>query len=370
MTKKNENKNKPQIIKIKKICVNLYNLWTNKQGGIEMKKIVLFLIIILFVFTVMQSKRITVLKEVSKPNLMVAGNDRLYITEGATIYIYSSKDFQLLKKFGKRGEGPGEFNIPDIGAPLIVFPFDGKLMVNSNARVSFFSKDGEFIEEFKVLPFLVYQPFGNSYIGTGNAVDEKGQMVLSLNLYNAKFERVKELYKTDMVMGASVSFNFPITTFDFPVYKDRIYIAAGKEGFVIEVFDNKGNKLYRIKKDYQQLPVPEEYKKKTMEWCKIYFKQYWDMFRNRISFKEYYPAVQRMVVTDDRIYILTFKKQNEDTECIIFDLEGNEQKRVYLPLPQTYGTEIPIFDIHNQGFYYLVENEDEEVWELHRKDVK
>ena len=75
----------------------------------------------------------------------------------------------------------------------------------------------------------------------------------------------------------------------------------------------------------------------------------------------------RMSVTDDRIYILTYKKQQENTECLIFDLKGKEQKRVYLPLPQVYGTEIPIFGILNNCFYYLVENEDEETWELHVK---
>lgn len=125
--------------------------------------------------------------------------------------------------------------------------------------------------------------------------------------------------------------------------------------------------MYRITKDYKQLKVPEEYKKRTMKWYKNNFKQFWSFFKDRISFKNDYPAVQRMVVTDDRIYILTYKKQQENTECIIFDLKGKEQKRVYLPLPQVYGTEIPIFGILNNCFYYLVENEEEETWELHVK---
>jgi hypothetical protein len=35
--------------------------------------------------------------------------NQLYITDGASVFIYSLKDYQLQKKFGKRGEAPGEF---------------------------------------------------------------------------------------------------------------------------------------------------------------------------------------------------------------------------------------------------------------------
>jgi len=327
--------------------------------------LILILIILFFSFTVLEAKKLATLEVLAKPEMMVIGADRLYFTEGASIYIYSLKDFHLIKKFGKKGEGPKEFNVSQFSPPLLVFPFENKLLINSNAKVSFFTEDGEFIEEFRVPPLQIFLPFGNGYIGTGNAADEKDQMVLSLNLYNAKFEKIKELYKSDMVVGVSVNFNFPLNAFDFPVYKDKIYIVAGKEGFVIDVFDNKGEKLYRMKKDYKQLKVPEEYKERTMKWYKNNFKQFWNFFKDRISFKTYYPAVQRMVVTDDRIYILTYKKQKENTECIIFDLKGKEQKRVYLPLPQVYGTEIPIFGILDNCFYYLMENEEEETWELH-----
>ena len=110
-------------------------------------------------------------------------------------------------------------------------------------------------------------------------------------------------------------------------YKDRIYIAAGKEGFVIDVFDSKGTKLYRIKKDYKKtLKVSEDYQKKTMEWFKAKpaFNQLWDYFKDRISFKSHYPVIRDMDVTDDRIYVLTYKKQNGNSECIIMDLQGKE----------------------------------------------
>ena len=336
-----------------------------------MKKILIFIILLLPV-TLIQAEKAATLDGLLRPDMITIGNDRICITEGASVLVYSLKDYRLLKKFGKPGEGPQEFKIVPFGPPLVAVPYNDKIYVSSNAKLSVFTLDGVFIKEAKTKPYTVYIPFKNSFLATAMVPDEKEIPVLAINLYNEKFENLKTLYISDMQVGPSAGMNFPFSSFNFIPYKDRAYVVAGKEGFVIDVFDQKGNKLYRIKKEFKPLKVPAEFKKENEQWFKTnsFYKQYWEFFKTRVSYKKQYPPIRDMDVTDDRIYVLTYKTRGEKSEFIILDLKGNEQKRVFLPCPENVGMDYySKYDIHNKNFYTLVENEDDEVWELHKDEL-
>jgi hypothetical protein len=118
--------------------------------------------------------------------------------------------------------------------------------------------------------------------------------------------------------------------------------------------------------------MTEEYKNKTLDWFKTHpsYKQYWNFFKTRIIFKSYFPHIQDMFVKDERIYIVTFKVQNGNTEFIILDLKGNELKKVFVPFQTLMGMDYnPKCDIYNREFYVLEEDENKEVWELHKSDA-
>lgn len=340
-----------------------------------MKKMNVFIIIIAgLLVTSLPAKKITTLNEILKPDTLALGNNRIYISEGASVFIYSLKDFHLVKKFGKEGEGPREFKIIPF-SKMIVHPYnnDGKIYISSFSKLSVYSKDGEFVKESKITPFAVFRPFQDMFLATASTSDEKGHTVVAVNLYNEEFEKIKELYVSDMKVGESLTLNFPVNSFAFPSYRDRVYVAAGKEGMVIDVFDKKGMKLYRIKKEYQPVKVTEAYKKKTLDWFKYdpLYKDFFDFMKKRITFKTYFPAIRRIFVADDRIYLLTYKKQAGNSECIVMDLNGNEEKRIFLPCPEIIGMDyLPKYDFYNRTFYSLRENEEEELWELHVTEIK
>jgi hypothetical protein len=340
-----------------------------------MKIISVFIIVGLLITgtTAVQAKKVATLAEILKPDTAAVTNDRIFIAQGTSVFIYSLKDFRLIKKFGKEGEGPGEFKIIPF-SKMIVHPYnnDGKVYISSFAKLSIFSEDGEFIKESKITPFAVFRPFQDMFLATASISNEKDQSVVAVNLYNEKFEKVKELYITDMQVGESLTLDFPVNAFTFPSYRDRVYVAIGKEGMVIDVFDKKGTKLYRIKKDYNPEKVTEEYKKKTLDWFKYdpLYKDFWDFLKKRITFKTHYPAINRIFAADDRIYLVTYKKQGKDTLCIIMDLKGNEEKRIYLPCPDIIGMDyLPRYDFYNRTFYCLVENEEDDLWELHMTKI-
>ncbi|MCU0285170.1 MAG: hypothetical protein MUF15_02110 [Acidobacteria bacterium] len=316
--------------------------------------------------------KLATLNQVINPNGLAVTNSYIYVLEEPTIYIYSAKDFQLVKKFGKKGEGPQEFMTAPFGfMPMILYPYDNgsKLLVNSNSKVSFFTADGTFIKEVRVSPMQVFLPLNDIYISTGSGESNKKEQIVTINLYDKNFQCQKEIYKSDMVIGANFNFNYPLTPFSFWGYKDKIYIASAKDGFVILVFDKTGKLLHQLKKDYKPLKVTAEYKKKTLDFYKNnpQLQQLWEFFKDRISFKEYYPPIRDMLVRDDKIYVLSYYKKGDESECIILDLNGKELKRIFVPLPENYGDSKYIYDIADNCFFSLVENEEEENWELHKK---
>ncbi len=335
--------------------------------GMHMKKIYLFLLFSLIVFS-SYGRVIASFEEISKPKMMSINKKLILITEGSSIFLYSMKDYSFIKKFGKEGEGPKEFKVSPFGPPMIAYFVNDKIFVSSNSKISYFTDSGEFIKEMRTMPFVIFRPFLDFYIATGTALNDNNKTVLTVNLHNSKLEKIKEIYKSDMTIGPNASFSYPINNFNFEPYGKNIFLVRGKEGFVIDVLDSSGKKLYTIKKKYEKIKVTKEYIEKTFRSFKSdpNFKQYFEFFKDKIKFKEFYPAIQDIKVIDNRIYVTTFKKKNKKTELIILNLKGNEIKRIWIPYPELYGMDyIPKYDIFNKKFYILIENDDDEVWELH-----
>ncbi len=212
-----------------------------------MKKLILMILIIL-ISIYSYGKVIATLEEISKPQMMAVSEKYFLITEGSTIFIYSTKDFSFVNKFGKAGEGPREFKISPFGPPMIAYFYEGNIFVSSDSKVSYFTPTGKFIKEIRVPPFSVFRPFKNVYIATGSAVNDDKQTVLTINLHNSKMEKIKELYQSDMSIGPNATFSYPTNQFSYEPYGDKLFLVRGKEGFVIDVLSIDGKKLYTIKK--------------------------------------------------------------------------------------------------------------------------
>ncbi len=330
------------------------------------------LLALLSLISVIYAEKFATLKELIKPDGMAVGNDRFYVTERESIYIYSLEDFHLIKKIGKKGEGPGEYKINPFGQPLIIYPFDNKFVVNSYSKLTYFTQDGELIKEKKIRPFWMYQPFGDKFVALGFVTNKNNDSVLAVILCDEKFKFLKHIYISDINIGLAGRFELPSSSIAFQIYKNKLYVAVGHQ-FTIDVFDQKGNKLNRIQKEYQRIPVSKDYEKITMDSLKSNpnFARYLPFFKSRIKFKSHFSVIQDMHTKNDRIYVITYKKKQNKTECIVLDLKGNELKRVFIDYPTFYGYDFKLtFFFHNQSFYNLVDNDDEEVWELHKQDIK
>jgi hypothetical protein len=89
------------------------------------------------------------------------------------------------------------------------------------------------------------------------------------------------------------------------------------------------------------------------------------------------------IVADEKIYVLTYKKEKEKSEFVILDLKGKLLKKVFLPFNQSdewfhyslakatsQASPHATFTIKNGKLYQLIENEDKEIWELHITNIE
>jgi hypothetical protein len=320
-------------------------------------------------------QKVAAIKEVVKPDMMVVKNDKLYVLERTSIFIYSLEDFHLIKKFGREGEGPKEFMVRPFGPPMSLSFYEDYLVVNSNNKISYFTLDGDYVNEVKSPPDAVFFRVKQGYLGIGAAMGENNRLYICHRLFNLDFHEPKMLYQSEISLGQGLDFIVPMNALHYyPVYKDKIFIVAGRKGFVIDCFDNTGKKLFSInKKKHEKIKVTEAYKERTLDWFKTHpnFRRIFPQIKGRIKFKEYFPAIKDMAIDNDMLYVITNKRRKEQWECIMMDFKGKELKRTFVPLqesePYTY---YPLlYTIKKGTFYALIENEEEETWELYVKRI-
>ena len=160
------------------------------------------------------AKEVVVLKELTYPyNLQISENE-IFISEEAQIYIYSLNDFRLIRKIGRKGEGPGEFITHKV-KPIQFDIHPECIYVESQVKVSIFDRKGQYKKAIK-LPFynaagLYPAALNNGYFVGYQYADEvipknrrikndfygSGTKVfVTINIYNSKFKKITIKEKT------------------------------------------------------------------------------------------------------------------------------------------------------------------------------
>lgn len=331
--------------------------------------IILILILVLFCFSGFAEK-VAVLPELMKPKIMAVDDTQLYVTQEAAVFIYSLKDYQLVKKFGKAGEGPQEFHVlPQV--PLIIDVRTDRIIVNSFGKISYFTKQGEFIKEVKTKSIAVFlQPLGDNFLGMSEAAQD-GVRYKTINLYDSELNKLKEIYRDKHNFQRPGS-GIKILTkaFTFQVYEDKILL-PGKDDATIDVFDKEMKKLLSIHLDQEKIKVDQQFKDTVIKRLKTdpITRNYFEALKP-ITFLDYFPTIRAFFVDDGTIYVLTWKIENKANEFFTYDMNGKFKKRLLIHIQ--YETELQPYPITiNKGkLYQIVENEEEEVWEFHMSKIK
>jgi hypothetical protein len=347
-----------------------------------MKTVVQVLFLLVFAAGVFSADLVQ-MKELTNPLAIAADNDQIYVTEEASVFIYSRQDIKFKKKFGRKGEGPGEFKIR-IDRPLNLCVRDNHLVVSSFGRFSYFSKDGTYKNETKTKPVytMAAKPFlGNRFVGIGVLAEE--QDFLTLNIYDEQLDKKKELFRVEEEIRLkgkkSVYYylHFPVSfATSFITYEDKVYVTWGKDD-KIKVFDNTGKRVAEIPVKTEKQKLTQTYKDKVANHFKndkslpqpIYERYYKNMV-----FPEFFPAIRDMRISDGKIYVVTYQRETETgktlTKTLIFDLTGKLLKTAALPLEAMDIKALYPFTIKNDKLYQLVEDADGENWNLQFTGIK
>lgn len=338
--------------------------------------VILFLLFSLgFSGKLLMAKKVATLDGILAPYDIKIDEERIYITQQEEIYIYSLKDYRLIKKFGKKGEGPGEFKLSDDNTVFLLLE-PKRLLINSVGRISYFSKSGEYLNERINNAGLWLQPLGKNFVGIQRQYDSEGQRYRVVCVFNEKLEKIKEAYKEVDGIQPRIKRIEAVTwpSGIFNAYDNKIFVADKYK--TMHVYDQKGQPLYKIKFDfYEQIKVTSGIKQKYIRYFKEddpYWRLRWERLKDWFVYPEYMPVVNGFLVSDQKIYVITHKTRGDKYEFLILDIKGKLLDTVFLPLNSdvngVYNIS-PVF-IKNSKLFQLVENEDEEEWELHATPIR
>lgn len=318
--------------------------------------------------------------ELKLPGFIQVEGDDLFVVERSSyaLHVYSLKTYKLKFILGKRGEGPGEFK----GRPKLREVTPGHILISGGDRHIWYSRDGEIIKEKSLRKVRRLTPLKDNYAVQDNVFQGR-EVLKAVYLLNSKFERIKPLHQLKADVNRTFS-NDPSTTeyrmlnhfFGFWCYDGKVFIADSQKGFHIDVFDSDGEHLYTIDKtkEIDPVKVDDDYKQRALDFFKIARKETWNRFqKSSFTFYKYFPPMRDFWIDSNKIYVTTYRVKDKKNEFIVLDLKGNILGRIFFPLKSLKGYkvvgEFDTYTIHNGTIYELFENDETDLWELHKSEL-
>ncbi len=312
------------------------------------------------------AKRIGVVEEILNPNFLRVSHDTLFISDQYYVNFYSIERLNLLGKTGGKGEGPKEYQFQPA-----VRVFKDRILVFAAFKIDLYTFKGELISEKKYDRLLFDVGYANgSYIVS---IVEFQQGKTDFNLLNSNLKTIKTI---NSVKNPQPSPLTKIKTYlveplnKFQCFDNKIYlVSSNQEGIFFTVFDNQGTLVKTIRRDSERIIIPEAYKIKKFDEFKSIpaVKKRWQGLSRLYdyTFPKYFPAIEDFRVTDGKIYIKTYKSLKSNVEYLVLDLDGKLLGKYFLPDIQE-----KFYDIKNNYFYYLQEDEEAETWEIHAVKIQ
>jgi len=296
-------------------------------------------------------------------NRLFVANATDSLKRGNTVLLYALNEGKLLKQFG----GPEVFKMQPAHSVVLSLQPDN-FAVNSSGKVSVYNYKLELVQEKEHgQNSFFYVPWRDEFIAREIYVEDSTEYY-RLNIYDSGLNVIKELCRKEF-RGKAFFGDFSST-----IYKDELYVSKIREDFTIEVFDTEGNNIRSISHDCYRVKVTQEHKDHHLSrltgrpgWER-YFNSYKEMeeyYKNLIKYPDYFPAIQSMVVADDRIFVFTSKQIEDERELWILDLTGSVIKKEMVPFRmQSLSMPYP-YTVHNNHLYQLIPNDLTDLWELY-----
>lgn len=329
------------------------------------------------------------LPELIRPSRMAVKGDVLYVLQSnVKIVTFSLQDGRKLNSFGKSGQGPGEFAM----LPGNIRVHGDRVFVGNEHQAAHFSLDGRFIAQYKPPTTGVLQPLGDSfYMASGWRPKGKSVIISQLLLLNDRMKKIKVIRQSEtpiarkqggimVVTGrdGSLSFRSPGPVSLAPP-GERHWASDGQSLVLAETkdaetrfewLDSTGQRVTDFALTIPVVTVDEKIRQRLYEEKKRQYSEFktrykeWEKEYRKLEFTypETLPPVDRMVVADGLIYLRTHVVKDGRAEFWVVDGKGGVLGRRLLPRVDQWG-------INQNRFFFLVENTEEDQWELHHLPI-
>lgn len=217
-----------------------------------------------------------------------------------------SKDGKLIRIFGRKGQGPGEFSsinsIQIDGDKLFVYDQNGM-------RISYFSLNGEFIETILVNVqnlISLKKATSNSFLGSTVKLTQNNFAISSLDFFDEKMNFIRTLHKSQ----PQNIFNPFHSYFIWTLHNSGCLAVGFNENYELFFYNDRLELVRKFTHDFHPVKIPEDVKKERM-------KNYQGL---NVSTPESYPAFHGIFMDDQRrIFVKTWQK-GENRDGFIHDV--------------------------------------------------
>lgn len=326
-----------------------------------MKKVLSILLVALCCATVPLLSKKIVLNDLAEPSHITVNGSQMYIADNGRIVLYSLADFKQVKRFGGKGEGPGEYtNI------IALYLLPDYLVVSSTHKVIYFSRTGDFEKEIRIKQMLGYffYPVGNNFVGIypKRTPGKKGYTKV-ISTYDQNMKRLTPLAESPKSKKASTAsgrliYNPIPHYFKHKVHGDLIFTGDSSKGMYFEIFNSNGKRINEIRASYEIIKITKADKKEHLNEINRKKTAFRSLLKNaKIEFADDYPAFYDFNVSHNKIFAYTYKKKGEMMQIVSLNFNGKSLQSTYVPVAR-------VNTIANDTYYGLKDNADSEEWEL------
>ncbi|MGE5340156.1 MAG: hypothetical protein ACM3SY_01625 [Candidatus Omnitrophota bacterium] len=339
-------------------------------------KIILISLMIIYCGIVIFPEKVADLPELNKPHAIECDGENFYIVDDTTAHIYSIKGCKHLGSFGRRGEGPYELNTP-FYSPAKILLLNDRVMLSSDYKLVVYTKKGKPIDE-KVFRqgYDDLIPFKNNYVGVDVEVNERLLRTSKILLISPDFKTKKTLItfvNPPIGIPNRMGWALPLDTF-INVANDNLYVFNMQQDKEIFVFNSEGKQIKRLTVALPKIKVTEAVKNDMVDYLKSIgygkvLRVRNEEIKNRCFFREYLSTAKLCKIKDGIIQLETYERKDGKYQIVLMDLNGKIIKKLFLPIP-TYGliegSRFFSYCFDKNTYYYLVDNDETENWELHK----
>ena len=211
------------------------------------------------------------------------------------------KNGSLVRTIGKKGQGPGEFNLP--GQVFIISEKELWVYDDGNRSFSFFTLDGDFIKSINASKAegleAKIDSKGNFSLASMNYSDETGHLSYRLDMYDKKLNYIKRI---DSIPGTTDhrGRNLFSPLFSWAIDSDDNIVYGYQKEYKLKVFSTDGNLVKMITKEYKPVKITKEEIDERMASIQP---------RRKVYIPQYRPAFRRFSIDEEgRIFVMTWQR--------------------------------------------------------------